>query len=42
MLHARSEHDADAATKIIRAAITLGDEPTDLPPTIYKRVGQGG
>ena len=42
MLHARSEHDADAATKIIRAAITLGDAPMDLPPTIYKRVGQGG
>jgi thymidine phosphorylase len=42
MLHARSEHDADAATKIIRAAITLGDAPMDLPPTYLQTCRAGG
>ncbi|MCF6444012.1 thymidine phosphorylase [Nereida sp. MMG025] len=38
MLHARSEADADAAQAVIQQAFGLGEEPPQLPPTVYKRV----
>ncbi|MDP9341508.1 MAG: thymidine phosphorylase [Actinomycetota bacterium] len=41
-VHARGEHQADAAVRGVLAAVRIQDEPVEPPPLVYRWYGEGG